>query len=521
MSRMEYFKRQRILSSSQPRVAGGALVVVLLLVAGLWNVGAGPILWDEGWTLAVARNWVELGHYGQLQAGMPTTTGLAAAFPVVAPIALSFQLLGVGLWQARLVGVLCTLVALAAMYYLAKRLYSGAVAVGTLGVLLLMAAHPQIHPLLMGRVMWAEMPMLFYMVLGYACWVAALRRPGWFVPLAVICWGLGLRSKGQMLPFWALAMLAPLALGLLRRRWKLTGVLALQMFGALALYWLLPIVFQSLLAGRFMPAIQVSGLYEISALVTEPYVRFSALILALALGLPALLGMGYSAWKWSHDRAAMALEADTDAVRLSLLVLAGSWFAWYMLLSSGILRYLLPAMFFSSLFAAALLHDLTDRFNLSLTGERLLAPLRQRRLDRRFARAGLALFLALITVPLTIQTLYKEYLAPPDRSLWQIAEVLNTQIPPDALIETHDAELFFPVRRPYHYPPDQTHVELIRRAFLHQEVTIDYDPLAADPDYLVVGPFNRGWKLYDPVLETGAFRLLHTYGSYDLYERVR
>ena len=50
---------------------------------------------------------------------------------------------------------------------------------------------------------------------------------------------------------------------------------------------------------------------------------------------------------------------------------------------------------------------------------------------------------------------------------------------------------------------------------------VDYNPLAADPDYLVVGPFMRDWRLYDPVLATGAFRLLQRYGDYEVYERVR
>jgi hypothetical protein len=52
-------------------------------------------------------------------------------------------------------------------------------------------------------------------------------------------------------------------------------------------------------------------------------------------------------------------------------------------------------------------------------------------------------------------------------------------------------------------------------------VRIDYDPLPANSDYLVVGPFNHGWHTYDATLATGAFRLLHSYGSYDIYERVR
>jgi hypothetical protein len=64
-----------------------------------------PTLWDEGYTLSVARNWGELGHYGRLLNGELVPRGLEAAFPLTGSVALSFQLFGVGIYQARLVSV--------------------------------------------------------------------------------------------------------------------------------------------------------------------------------------------------------------------------------------------------------------------------------------------------------------------------------------------------------------------------------------------------------------------------------
>lgn len=65
-------------------------------------------------------------------------------------------------------------------------------------------------------------------------------------------------------------------------------------------------------------------------------------------------------------------------------------------------------------------------------------------------------------------------------------------------------------------------VELIRRTFLYENNTqIRYDPLEANPDYLVIGPHSKRWQLYEPVLRTGAFRLLRSYTRYQIYERVR
>ena len=60
-----------------------------------------------------------------------------------------------------------------------------------------------------------------------------------------------------------------------------------------------------------------------------------------------------------------------------------------------------------------------------------------------------------------------------------------------------------------------------RRSLLAQDVAIDYDPLAANPDYLVVGTFSRGNGLYERVIAAGAFRPIQTYGGYTVYERAR
>jgi hypothetical protein len=59
----------------------------LLLAIFLFRLDTIPSLsWDEGWTLSVARNWVERGHYGRLLEGNLAPGGLEAAVTVVMPI---------------------------------------------------------------------------------------------------------------------------------------------------------------------------------------------------------------------------------------------------------------------------------------------------------------------------------------------------------------------------------------------------------------------------------------------------
>jgi hypothetical protein len=59
----------------------------------------------------VART-METGQYVRLLDGQPVAARLQGALAVVAPVALSFRLLGVGYWQARLPFALMTLAAL-------------------------------------------------------------------------------------------------------------------------------------------------------------------------------------------------------------------------------------------------------------------------------------------------------------------------------------------------------------------------------------------------------------------------
>lgn len=501
------------------RVGATALLVVGVFVAGTINLESTPPLWwDEGWTLTVARTWVESGHYGRLLDGEPASPGLAAAFPVIAPIALSFHVLGVDIWQGRLVGVLFTLGALALIYYLACRLYDRSVALGTLVVLLLMTP---IHPVLVGRQVLGEMPMLFYLLAGYACFLSALRKSSWFMPVAVGLWAIALNTKAQVLPFWTASLLIPLSVMLFRRRWSVARLLFIGLLSSLIASRLLLWLQQFLLHGRTAPGSPIHGLYDVTALVPLLSVRLSALEASLVIGLPVALGLCYAAFKliWNRDKA--SLGVDLDVVRLALLVLASSWFAWYMLLSVGWGRYLFPVTFIGSIFAAALLRDLTDHFSPLFTLKRAGYALRHLRFNRQSAGALLATVLIAMTFSGTLIILYGTYVNAASTSALQVAEFLNTHTVPDALIETYDSELFFLLDRRYHYPPDQIHVELIRRQVLHQDVPINYDPLAANPDYLVVGPYSKGWQLYDPVLATGAFRLLRAYSRYDVYERVR
>src|SRR5262249_40196124 len=156
--------------------------------------------------------------------------------------------------------------------------------------------------------------------------------------------------KAQALPFWACSLLIPLAIVLLGRQWRSVALLGLSGLGSLAVYKLLPWLFDLLLRGHTLPGAPVEGLYEVMAFVPSGFNRLYALMIVLMFGLPTIGGLCYAAWMAFKDRG-MALAGDHLAlVRLALLALSASWLAWYLLLSVGVPRYLFPATFLGAIF---------------------------------------------------------------------------------------------------------------------------------------------------------------------------
>src|SRR6185295_16623904 len=269
----------------------------------------------------------------------------------------------------------------------------------------------------------------------------------------------------------------------------------------------------------FLQAVPVSpvfGLTQVIALALNRHSRFTVLAEIVEFGMPTFLGLSWALWNFL--RGNKKLQNHTEVIQLSLLVFSGSWFAWYLILSLGWPRYLFPAAFIASPFVASMLCDWTNKFSVAYTIERSAALLKTLHLDRRNVSAFAAVILVAMSLGRTLTVLYGAYVVDADSSVKDVVNFLNTKTPPNALIETYESELFSFLKRRYHYPPDQVHVELIRKNSFGEPVTINYDPLTADSVYLVLGRQNRFWDFYDPYLKTGAFRLLKTFSMYKIYE---
>ena len=475
-----------------------------------------PVWWDEGWTLTVARTWVERGVYARLLDGQLAPPGLESAFPTTWLVALSMRGFGVGLAQARWVSVALTCGAIAFLFVLARRLFGRAAAWLTLGVLFLMTMHPHAHVLLNGRQVLGEAAMLFGLTAGLVLMLYLEKRSWLVMPAIGLCWGMALLSKGQPIPFWVVAMGGVMIWSAVRRRWRRVVLLAGVMFFTALAYAVFYLLLLQVIAQSGLNVSSLNGLVQVLSLVNVPAMRVKAIVLVVEFSAVTLCGLVCGGVYWLRARADARME---NVVHLWVWLFAASWLSWFVLLAnSSIPRYLYVPTFFGAMFAAAMLDAWTAHLNLRETMRRATQLL------TRPTRAGVsalgAIVLFALAVPFTLLMLGWAFFAESNLDAEQTAAYLNAQTPAAARVETYEAELFFYLNRPYHYPLDQMHVEYIRRT-LEPQHAVTYDALAYNPDYLVVGTFGKEWHVYDEVLASGVFSPTVKFGAYQVYARVR
>jgi hypothetical protein len=138
----------------------------------------------------------------------------------------------------------------------------------------------------------------------------------------------------------------------------------------------------------------------------------------------------------------------------------------------------------------------------------------------RFWKTIIALSLILINLGFVIESIgYIQVEA--ERNVYRVSEYFYHRVDPNALVETYDSELNFLLRQPIHYPPDKLQVDLNRRKFLGQPISISYNPLDFNSDYLVIGPLGDTWQLYEPFVKSGNFQFIQEFPGYRIYKRAQ
>jgi 4-amino-4-deoxy-L-arabinose transferase-like glycosyltransferase len=488
------------------------IAVAVVIFLALFNLTGYPTPWfDEGLNFQPSKNLVLHGQYAMLSSEgfRVLDPAIQTGPPVILPIALSFKMLGIGLFQARLVTSLFSVLGVVVYYRIAQSLYNQAVSWLAVILLLTFAVHDSfVSYLYLGRQVLGEVPALFFFLSGLLVWFRSWERvESRYLIGAGLLFGLAMVTKSQF------NLLVPPTLLAV---W-LTGFFAFKMLH---------------LRHLVIPAILCAGLvliwYGCQVMIAGPQ-QFSLNVAILRAGmylhvlnfslatmrhsLGVLARTGYVVWGslslvhalWhSRQRNLATLR------RLALLVFAGLWLAWYAVASICWPRYTFVAVAVSHIFYAALLYDALAT----------LASLKQASPKRRWLQTISAFALLaiagwmLISGYSTIRSILRNH----DDSYFQFARYLNESIPPDAIVESWEWELDLVTDLRYHHPPTWVTNAVTRRLWEDDsESGTVYDPREFAPEYLVVGPVARWTRVYtDTGLLDGA-DLQGSIGQYELY----
>jgi 4-amino-4-deoxy-L-arabinose transferase-like glycosyltransferase len=500
------------------------LVLLFVLAVGLmaFNLPINPHPWhDEGAAMLVSKTLVQDGIYAARSGdGYQTFGPIQSVGPtVLVPVAIIYRLLGVGIWQGRLVAIAYGLFALAMVFAVAARLFGWKT--GILAALVVLGA-PPIEFLLHSRQVSGEIPALAFFLCSWLVWaIGREKQRGWLSVLAGVLLGLAMITKSQYL-LMGLGMVAVSALldaayyktGSFKS-WVIVGVVAglvmVMWYGWQRLYYG-PETFAENAAKLSALAANTAGFYLSNTVEALRYLigtEFGAF--HYFWGLAALVYVGVLAIKreWASFRY------------VPLLFFTIGWLLYFLFYSIPWPQVAMAPAVLSAVFVAKLWRDLWVSLNISWSA------LRRAWRDRQVNQ--LALMLAIMAVVglaviVPLQSKIRTDVLEADRASQEVVAFIAQTVEPGALIETWERELGIMTDRQYHYPDQsmlaKTHLAIYRNG------PRDYALGAAyfqqhQPQYLVVGWFGRWLGIYDKAYIQEHGEWLASFGPenerYDVY----
>lgn len=211
----------------------------------------------------------------------------------------------------------------------------------------------------------------------------------------------------------------------------------------------------------------------------------------------------------------ISLPRTRDGQKFSILfLLVFINLTWFVVVSIGWVRYAFLGLTFSTLFIARLFSDLTSDFQLDWNPPALVDI-------RNATRITITLWLAAVIVIPMSKTVV-EIIRPRSNDAQSMARYIDENIPLTAVVETWDPEMGFLTDHNYHYPPNALLAVAVDQVnYGGKPVQDQYDFLqTARPAYLLIGEFSKWTEIYPYEFVQENYKLLQTFGDYDLYQLV-
>lgn len=481
---------------------------LLLLPFFIIRLASWPQIWfDEGVNLQAAKNIALHGEYALRSAdefrrfdSMMNSTGPT----VLIPVAVAFELFGVGLAQGRLISLLYALMAAGFGFMLASKMLGGRAAIVTT---LLMIWSP-----------WSEFPQMARYVMGEMATLA-------FVLASLYCWWRSFETTSLR---WTLGTGAFLGLALLSKQQAALVLVALVLTGLVDLVyykqigwrrWLIPFAVSLLVLGVW-EGVQVAALGPNQVLSNlQTHALGTSLRPARILAnFNNLASTGYLLWAApALIFAALSIgkRKRNGGREFFVLITLCIWLAWYLFGSVGWIRYAFVPIAITSIFLVRLYGDILAWLRIGKRSFPRSSAFEDK--EVAFAQFALALIAPLLItygIVLNIDRLVHEG----GDDAQRMATLIDAQVEPGALVETWEWELSFLSDRSFHLPPFAVLEQAIREIQFGLDFDrAQYDPWKNHPAYLVDGPFSKWTRLYSQSDLTDRCIQASRIGAYDLY----
>ncbi len=493
---------QRVKSGKQvllrSEVLAWGFVFVCACVLAFYNLGTNPLSWqDEGAAMLVSKSIAKNGVYAlPMSNGYETFGPVQSVGPtVLVPVALVFKVLGVGIFQARLVSAFYLVLTLLVFYGFGRDLFGYKTALLSLALLI---GNPIAQFLFQGREVLGEVPSLgFFMGGAWLLYLGLNKKKGLITYLlAGLLMGASMvtKSSNAVIGFAALGILTLLDLFYFKQGYfkaiLISGVVAL----ATVLVWW---AWQWFYFGQ---AVFLGNLNNLRLLGSGTSgFNLSTLSESIKGLLSPETGSFYNFWGFAAllYSVVFIFQKNSKGFAIGLLWLFSLLWLGYYFYSVPWRSYIFVTASLTSLFIAKFWVDLLNRLDI------LWRPLKDILNPQRLLNTGMA---AALVVGFGFMTLYplqstlKTDVLTRDSTQREVAAYLEQNIPTNATVETWDLELGVITNLHYHYPDQimlaSVHATLYRNAPQNYALGAGYFQ-AVNPSYLVIGWFSRWTGIYD------------------------